>query len=236
MQLCGTAVLLASALAPCRAFTGVRPPVVPRAPSAHARLRHVSSSSPNPLGSSSVSTGARTTGPAPPNVIRFSSPFGDVEHGDNDDEVDVMQREAEQLEAMIRGSRGIVVEAIEREWREEMLRVLDEEGEMLCSLAYEGYLDRGRGVIFVNVDMGLSSSNKGHDGAPCHAVFCSLEEVVTERSSRVKPADQMQIIQRCQEYDPEAGFVLVFGYKGMLGVQVIRPSMAPGEVFRSRRT
>lgn len=51
--------------------------------------------------------------------------------------------------------------------------------------------------------MGLSSSNKGHDGAPCHAVFCSLEEVVTERSSRVKPADQMQIIQRCQEYDPE---------------------------------
>lgn len=55
----------------------------------------------------------------------------------------------------------------------------------------------------VNVDMGLSSSSKGHDGASCHAVFCSLEEVVTERSSRVMPSDQMQIIQRCQEYDPE---------------------------------
>ncbi|CAM9467559.1 unnamed protein product [Ectocarpus sp. 13 AM-2016] len=232
MQLCGTAVLLASALTSCGAFTGVHPLVVPRAPAAHARFRHVSSSS-DPLGSGS--TRARATGPTP-KVVRFSSPFEDVEHGDNDDEVDVMQREAEQLEAMIRGSRGIVVEAIEREWREEMLRVLGEEGERLCSLAYEGYLDRGRGVIFVNVDMGLSSSNKGHDGAPCHAVFCSLEEVVTERSSRVKPADQMQIIQRCQEYDPEVGFVLVFGYKGMLGVQVIRPSTAPGEVFRSRRT
>lgn len=55
----------------------------------------------------------------------------------------------------------------------------------------------------VNVDMGLSSSRKGHDIAPCHAVFRSLEEVVMERSSRVKPADQMEIIQRCQAYDPE---------------------------------
>lgn len=150
MKLCGTVVLLASALASCRAFTGVRPLVVPRAPAAHARLRHVSSSS-DPLGSGS--TRARATGPAP-DVVRFSSPFEDVEHGDNDDEVDVMQREAEQLEAMIRGSRGIVVEAIEREWREEMLRVLGEEGEMLCSLAYEGYLDRGRGVIFVSLSSG----------------------------------------------------------------------------------
>lgn len=55
----------------------------------------------------------------------------------------------------------------------------------------------------VNVDMGLSSSNKGHSGAACHAVFRSLEEVVVERSSRVDPSDQMQIIQRCQEYDPD---------------------------------
>lgn len=53
--------------------------------------------------------------------------------------------------------------------------------------------------------MGLSSSNKGHSGAACHAVFRSLEEVVVERSSRVEPSDQMQIIQRCQEYDPEVG-------------------------------
>ena len=55
----------------------------------------------------------------------------------------------------------------------------------------------------VNVDMGLSSSRSGHDTAACHAVFRSLEEVVMERSSRVKPADQMEIIQRCQAYDPE---------------------------------
>eukprot|EP00752_Nemacystus_decipiens_P002887 g2686.t1 len=136
---------------------------------------------------------------------------------------------------MIRGSRGIVIEAIEREWREEMLRVFGNEGERLCLEAYEGYLDRGRGAIFVNVDMGLSSSSKGHDTAPCHAVFRSLEEVVMERSSRVKPADQMEIIQRCQAYDPEAAFVVVFGHKGMLGVQVMRPSLAPGEVHRSRR-
>lgn len=56
--------------------------------------------------------------------------------------------------------------------------------------------------------MGLSSNSKGHDAAPCHAVFRSLEEVVMERSSRVKPGDQMQIIQRCQEYDPEVSLLL----------------------------
>eukprot|EP00903_Cladosiphon_okamuranus_P017429 g16053.t1 len=139
------------------------------------------------------------------------------------------------LEEMIRGSRGIQIEAVEREWRAEMLRVLGDEGERLCLEAYEGYLGRGRGAIFVNVDIGLSSSRKGHDIAACHAVFRTLEEVVMERSSRVKPADQMEIIQRCQAYDPEATFVVVFGHKGMLGVQILRPSLAPGELHRTRR-
>lgn len=56
----------------------------------------------------------------------------------------------------------------------------------------------------VNVDMGLSSNSKGHKvAAASHVVYRPLEEVVMERSARVKPADQMQIIQRCQEYDPE---------------------------------
>lgn len=59
--------------------------------------------------------------------------------------------------------------------------------------------------------MGLSGNSKGHDGAVCHAVFRSLEEVVTERSSRVKPNDQMQIIQRCQEYNPEVRVSVTFG-------------------------
>lgn len=85
-------------------------------------------------------------------VCLSSSPFEGVERDGSggEDEVDLVQREAEQLEELIRGSRGVVVEAIEREWREEMLRVLGEEGERLCSEAYEGYLDRGRGAIFVS--------------------------------------------------------------------------------------
>lgn len=88
-----------------------------------------------------------------PCLSSSSSPFDGLEDdsNSNEDHVDVVQREAEQLEEMIRGSRGIVVEAIEREWREEMLRVLGEEGERLCSEAYEGYLNHGRGAIFVSV-------------------------------------------------------------------------------------
>ncbi|CAM9665376.1 unnamed protein product [Hapterophycus canaliculatus] len=232
MELRGIATLVVWALA-CCCIIGEVCSFFP-CPSTHSTLANKS-----PRSNSEYRThqqdGVRTALAGPrPLVICLSSPFEGLDHDDGEDDVDVVQREAEQLEEMIRGSRGIVVEAIEREWREEMLRVLGEEGEQLCSQAYEGYLDRGRGAIYVNVDMGLSSSSKGHSGSASHAVFRSLEEVVTERSSRVKPADQMQIIQRCQEYDPETGFVVVFGHKGMLGVQVMRPSLTPGEVYRTR--
>lgn len=98
---------------------------------------------------------AVAAGPSSSYVVCLSSasPFEGIEHDNSDDDVDLVQREAEQLEEMIRGSRGIVVEAIEREWREEMLRVFGDEGERLCLEAYEGYLDRGRGAIFVSFEV-----------------------------------------------------------------------------------
>lgn len=100
-----------------------------------------------------VNTATRPAAAEPSYVVCLSSasPFEGVEHDNSEDDVDVVQRQAEQLEEMIRGSRGIVVEAIEREWREEMLRVLSDEGERLCLESYEGYLDRGRGAIFVSL-------------------------------------------------------------------------------------
>lgn len=68
---------------------------------------------------------------------------------DYDDE-DAARQEAQQLEDMIRGRRGIVLEAVEREWRAEMLKTVEEEGERLCDEAYEGFSTRGRGAIFVS--------------------------------------------------------------------------------------
>ena len=117
-------------------------------------------------------TAAAAGGPSSSHVVCLSSasPFEGIEHDNGDDDVDVVQREAEQLEEMIRGSRGIVVEAIEREWREEMLRVFGEEGERLCLEAYEGYLDRGRGAIFVSAAEGQSTL----DVQRSHTWSCSL--------------------------------------------------------------
>ncbi|CAM9369724.1 unnamed protein product [Sphacelaria rigidula] len=161
------------------------------------------------------------------------SPF-DASSGFSEDEV--AKREAEQLEQLIRGRRGIVMDVIEKEWKEALDSAMETEGLMFCSTAYEGYQTNGRGCIFVNVDMGLSSNNQGHrKTAGSHVVYKSLEEVVLERSGRVKPEDHMQIIQRCQEYDPEAGFVMVFGHKGLLGVHVMRPSRPPRQVYHSRQ-
>lgn len=139
-----SAALLAAALVSCT-LTGVWSFVQPAGVNARealpsvARRRGAAAASPPDGGNVAA-------------VCLSSSPFEGVDHdgGGGDDEVDLVQREAEQLEELIRGSRGVVVEAIEREWREEMLRVLGEEGERLCSEAYEGYLDRGRGAIFVS--------------------------------------------------------------------------------------
>lgn len=145
MKLCGTPTLLVSVLACCCTFTEVRS-FLPCA-ATHATAAHKVPRSNNPK--HETQRGVRTA-VARPLVVCLSSPFEGFDHDDGEDDVDVVQREAEQLEEMIRGSRGIVVEAIEREWRGEMLRVLGEEGEQLCSQAYEGYLDRGRGAIYVS--------------------------------------------------------------------------------------
>lgn len=77
----------------------------------------------------------------------FSSPF---ENFDNYDEEDITKREAEQLEEMIRGRRGIVIEMVEREWKEEMSNTMQVDGTRLCAEAYEGFQTRGRGAIFVS--------------------------------------------------------------------------------------
>lgn len=104
---------------------------------------------------------ATTPAAGRPSHVAFlpsASPFEGVEHDSGgEDDVDVVQREAEQLEEMIRGSRGIVVEALEREWRDEMMRVFRDEGERLCLEAYEGFLDHGRGAIFVSLVAGQSA-------------------------------------------------------------------------------
>ena len=84
--------------------------------------------------------------PAAAALMSLSSPFENVDYGDED----AARQEAQQLEEMIRGRRGIVLEAVEREWRGEMLKTVEEEGERLCDEAYEGFLTRGRGVIFVS--------------------------------------------------------------------------------------
>lgn len=77
----------------------------------------------------------------------LSSPF---ENFDNYDEEDITKREAEQLEEMIRGRRGIVIEMVEREWKEEISNTMQVDGTRLCAEAYEGFQTRGRGAIFVS--------------------------------------------------------------------------------------
>lgn len=154
MALSRRAALLVSALASCT-VKGVWS-FVPASPTLARRCL----TSPVQLDTATTPTAAGSSSYAVCLSLSASSPFEGIEHDNSEDDVDVVQREAEMLEEMIRGSRGIQVEAIEREWREEMLRVLGDEGERLCFEAYEGYLDRGRGAIFVSLVAGQSTLDR----------------------------------------------------------------------------
>ncbi|CAM9177212.1 unnamed protein product [Choristocarpus tenellus] len=148
-----------------------------------------------------------------------------------------LQRESQDLDNIIRGRRGISLEAVEREWRAELMRMMEEDGERLCAEAYGGYLEKGLGGMFVNVDVSMSNNQAGHSlERKALGVFRSLDEVVVERSDRVLPDDHIEIIRRCQEYNPETGFVVVFGHQGLVGVQIFRPSQPPRKVYEAFRS
>lgn len=89
-------------------------------------------------------------------VAHCSSPPNPFESTEDNDPV---RREAEELEQMIRGKRGISVEAIEREWRKELLRTMETEGTRLCAEAYEGFKMRGRGALFVSMECLITSQH-----------------------------------------------------------------------------
>lgn len=139
-----------------RAF--VSSPAVPATPSTY-RSSRLATFTPAAIASTGATSTATTRSsyttrdvrrPATAVLMSLSSPF---ENGDYDDE-DTARQEAQQLEDMIRGRRGIVLEVVEREWRAEMLKTVEEEGERLCDEAYEGFSTRGRGAIFVSDVLG----------------------------------------------------------------------------------
>lgn len=132
----GRSVLLVVALTLCAVPHGRAFVPIPAASSATATLKL------NTQHAGSTATINRSSCAA-----LLSSPF---ENFENYDEEDITKREAEQLEEMIRGKRGIVLEMVEREWKEEMSNMMQVDGTRLCAEAYEGFQTRGRGAIFVS--------------------------------------------------------------------------------------
>lgn len=92
--------------------------------------------------------GHQAIAPPPSSVVAYlSSPFDSSEY----EKEEVAKRQSEELEEMIRGRRGVVVEMVEREWQEELMKTIESEGERLCAMAYEGFQTRGKGAIFVSL-------------------------------------------------------------------------------------
>ena len=158
MNTYGRVVLLLLALVACTA-TDVRAfvlsPAIPAAPSTYrstksSKIPPTTRNTRTATSTSRSSYTPRARRPAAVGLVCLSSPFDDL--GYDDDEA--ARQEAQQLEDMIRGRRGIVLEAVEREWRAEMLKTVEDEGERLCDEAYEGFSTKGRGAIFVSTLLG----------------------------------------------------------------------------------
>ena len=164
-------VLVACTAVDVRAF--VLAPAVPAISSTY-RSSRLTTFTPVAIASTAATSTTRSSHttrnarrPAAAVLMSLSSPFENVDYDDED----AARQEAQQLEDMIRGRRGIVLEVVEREWRAEMLKTVEEEGERLCDEAYEGFSTRGRGAIFVSVVLGAVLKGVSHCACSTNEVY-----------------------------------------------------------------
>ena len=122
-------------------------------------------------------------------------------------------------------------------------------------MAYAGYNHSGIGAVFADYDRARTQSTyngestvegmikargKGEKDIGAEAIpsmYLSREKILNaERANKndMKPADHqglMQIMKRVEGYDPERQFVVVFSWGGVMGADVVTPTIPPRQVW-----
>lgn len=114
-------------------------------------------------------------------------------------------------------------------------------------MSYAGYQHGGRGAVFADYDrrrkagenvggVVMVSGEKDkvgvEEGIP--SMYISRAQIIRENQGKEKGESEgvKQILRRIDGYDPEKQFVVVFSWGGIMGADVVSPSVAPRTVWK----
>jgi len=130
------------------------------------------------------------------------------------------------------------------EWEVEYKDYIKRNGMQLCAMAWEGYEKMGPGAVFCNYsvqgadDEQRSATLLTQQGDAAEALISMYvpEGKLTEGGVQDDEAGDIdQVLSRIREYSPEREFVVCFETGGIMGADVVRPSVPPPEVARAKR-
>ncbi|GAB0492591.1 hypothetical protein MMPV_003859 [Pyropia vietnamensis] len=135
-------------------------------------------------------------------------------------------------------------------------------GRVACAMCYEGYTTRGRGAVFADYtnaptpgrggrEVGAGSGDAVEQLESIPSMYVTLEELIANAGAALsgsgssggggggvagrEAADFAEIVDRVRGYDPEVEFCVIFQAGGVMGVDVVRPSIAPRVVWEAGR-
>ncbi|CAM9691945.1 unnamed protein product [Scytosiphon promiscuus] len=124
-----------------------------------------------------------------------------------------------------------------KSWEKEYKAYIKRTGQYLCSMSWEGHEEMGRGAIFANYDdarkEGKLNETEKFGGIPSMYVPLTEFESMKAAGQEAGEGDDLaQIVRRVKDYRPEREFVVVFQAAGVMGADIVRPSVSPPEMAK----
>lgn len=124
-------------------------------------------------------------------------------------------------------------------WESQYKSYISEMGKYITGMSWKGYMEVGKGAIQANNQLkpnpkvtGKGRSSRPLDQAPStkYVPITYFESKLAEDNEHKDSTNINQIIARLDNYDPNREFVVVFEAAGLMGVDVVRPSIPPPEM------
>lgn len=118
-----------------------------------------------------------------------------------------------------------------RLWEQAYKQHLGRVGRQLTALAHRGHAKSGRGAVLSRGGPRATPSATPLEAQP--SAYLPRADWQAKAATAPEDADNLSsILARIDEYDPSEQFVIVFEAHGVMGADVVRPSVSPGETAR----
>lgn len=126
----------------------------------------------------------------------------------------------------------------QKRWEVAYKAYISRMGKYLTAMSWEGHSQMGRGAIYANIQARepikrgeRAQTWQKFGGIP--TLYVPLEQYqVKSANTEQESKDLQQIIARIENYNAEREFVVVLEAAGLMGTDVVRPSLSPPEMHR----